>query len=92
MKKLERARKARGWSIQETARRAGVSWQSLKNLETENGDTRPGDPDKATGATMVALLEVFHPELKLQDFVPGTLLSVVPRSTTAYGRIAKLQE
>ncbi len=92
MEKLKRLRIAKGWTIQETAKRSGASWQSIKNLEEPNGDFRPGDPEKTTGATISALLQVFHPELKLRDFVPETHLMVLPRSIKASRSIAKLQE
>lgn len=92
MEKLRRVREANGWTIQETARRSGVSWQSIKNLEEPNGDTRPGDSEKTTAATVNALLEVFHPALKLRDFVPHTNLMVLPASIKASRRIEKIQE
>ena len=80
MTKLQKLREAKGWTIQETARRAGVGWQSIGNLEDATTE-RPGDPAKATVATATALMEVFYPKLQLRDFVPTTNLQIVSRTS-----------
>jgi len=90
MTKLQRLREKRGWTIQETARRAGVSWQSIKNMEDATTE-RPGDPDKSTVATANALIEVFYPDLRLCDFVRDTNLQVEPASGAAMTRIRDKQ-
>lgn len=82
MQKLIDVRNSRGWTIQQTAKRAGVSWQSIDNLERST--TGPGDPPKTTIATVNALIEVFYPDLRLCDFVGTSNLEANPRDGDAW--------
>lgn len=91
MEKLKALREARGWSIYEVARRTKVSYQSIANLEGSESSTRPGDPPKTTVATASSLLELFYPELRLCDFVPGSLLEAKPRRRSCHRRILERQ-
>lgn len=91
MKKLRKLREARGWTIYETAKRARVSFQSVANLEGAASRTSPGHPASATAATMNALIELFHPELALCDFVAESELEAVPRDDAALKRIIDKQ-
>ena len=92
MQKLTTLREERGWTIYEAATRAGVSWQSIANLERSASQTGPGDPPKTTIATANALIELFHPDLLLCDFVKETDLKAVPRSAFAKLRILDKQQ
>ena len=91
MKNLKKLREARGWTIYEVARRAGVSFQSIANLEDSASKTGPGHPTKATITTVNALIELFHPELMLCDFVSDSELEAVPRNEEALQRILAKQ-
>lgn len=66
--KLVRAREARRWTINETARRAGVHRFALQKLE--QGLT---DPQKVSVTTAVALCTLFPGEIFLEDFVGWSL-------------------
>lgn len=87
MQKLKQLREERGWTIYEVARRAQISFQSIANLEGSTDHPSPGNPAKTTITTVNALLELFHPDLKLCDFVENTDLKAVPRSAYAKLRI-----
>jgi len=91
MKKLKQLREDRGWTIYEVARRAGVSFQSVANLEDSASKTGPGHPAKATITTVNALIELFHPHLALCDFVTKSDLAAVPRDDAALERILAKQ-
>jgi DNA-binding XRE family transcriptional regulator len=92
MEKLTALREERGWTIYEAASRAKVSWQSIANLERSASQTGPGDPPKTTIATANALIELFHPDLKLCDFVTETELRTVPRNAAAVPRLLAKQQ
>jgi transcriptional regulator with XRE-family HTH domain len=79
MRKLTRARVARGWTVDQAARGLGLSRQTLRNLERVGTTTRDTIPSRVTAFTMVRILEEF-PELELADFVPGTKLQLKRRA------------
>jgi len=74
------AREARGWSVKGAAKRAGLGGQQLQNLET--GETHP---DKIRAETLVALLELYWPDVALRDLLPLSLFRLEPASPAAAG-------
>ena len=81
MKALKDAMEAKSWSVYDTAKKTGISDQSLRNLLRE-GETRPTVPASVTAFTMERLLAVF-PSLDIPDFIAGSTLSVRGRNETA---------
>ena len=75
MKKLAKAMTSRGWSIPKCAQETGLGDQQIRNLVRYGANTRDTLPSQIKATTLVALLEHF-PELDMDDFVPGTQLSV----------------
>ena len=62
---LVQAREDRDWTTFEAAKRAGVGDQTLRSLE--DGKTEPG---KARMETIIALVELYYPDVKLRELVP----------------------
>jgi transcriptional regulator with XRE-family HTH domain len=74
------ARESRDWSCKGAATRAGLGGQQLANLES--GKT---DPATVRAETLVALLELYWPDLTLRDLLPRTLFRMEPASPSAMG-------
>jgi len=74
MKKLAKALRDREMSITDACKATGLGDQQIRNL-VRKGQTRQTLPSSVKAGTMVRLLEVFD-ELDLDDFLPGTVLSV----------------
>lgn len=59
-----KAREKRGWTVYEACRRGGIGRQCLVNLE--EGPTKPQD---VKAGTMLRLLELYWPDVSLEDFL-----------------------
>lgn len=72
----------RQWNHTQAARRRHeLSHQGLKNLEGDAGSTRPEcSPSRMRLSTAVALVELYWPDVQLEDLIPGCRLQVVPRT------------
>ena len=81
-KKLIQARRKRGWSLYEAARRAAIGHQQIVNLE--DGVSEPGD---VKARTLFALVRLYWPDVKLSDLCPGEDLELVPASRDALLRM-----
>jgi len=79
---IREAREARGWTIDATAKRAGIGFQQLKNLE--DGKTTP---ERVNAKTLFSVLFVFWPDLQIADLLPwaGALVRAEPASPAAAG-------
>jgi len=75
---LERARSNRNWSFHEAARRAGIGDQQLKNLES--GKT---DPSDVKVRTLMSLVSMYWPDVKLPDLVEQPLFDFAPATAEA---------
>ena len=65
--KLARLRKAKGWTMYEACKETrSVKRESLLRMET--GRT---DPEKVLVGTAIQLIELYHPNLELEDFRNG---------------------
>jgi hypothetical protein len=74
MEKLMNAIDSRGWTLYRASVATGIPSQSIRNL-VGVGSTRDTHPRQVSVDTAVRLLETFH-ELDLDDFVPGSKVSV----------------
>lgn len=89
---LQEAREARGWTINQAAKRAGVGHQGLENLEA--GRVKAGDVKLKTA---LALIRLYWPDVALTEFlgfaeVPNqasdvTLFEVAPRDNFAWAHL-----
>lgn len=64
--KLREAREKRGWTLHMACEgtRGRVGWESLARLESG----RTQDPRKITIRTAMALIELYWPDIQLEDF------------------------
>jgi hypothetical protein len=78
---LTRARKRRGWSPYKAANRIGFpSTNTLRTLEGRNPDRNPGGADCKL-STVLDIIEVYWPDVTLEDFAGRKLLfKLVPKN------------
>ena len=77
---LVAVREERGWSTTQAAKRAGLGDQQLRNLES--GKT---PPDQVKVGTLLALVELYWPDLSLVELLPGARFRLEPTSPAVGG-------
>jgi len=90
--RLIEARKKRGWSVEEAAKRANMHHYALRNLEGAIPGRVPPRGGDIKVWTMLELTRIYWPDLQVDDWVDRrTLLRFTPRDSSAketlkYGR------